>query len=585
MQIEAAADVLAHENLAEPELNVLLPNEDNYTVLLIQPRGQIESTDTGVHHRDPSLARRQFGKFLEDAKSTQADLVITPEYSLPWATLIEAITKKDTTPTKGKLWVLGCESIKYCELDAVRNELAPFAATLYEKLDGDSTRFTDPLAYVFLAPPASGHGNGLKPVVLVQFKTCAMGGDARHFETNGLQRGSLVYQFGTEQKLRLISLICSDALAFEDQHAKGIYRQSLIIHIQLNRNPRHPDFRRYRDHLFSYEGDATEVICLNWARDVEEWKPDGKEDWRNIGGSAWYLRPDRFGSCDQTLQSNHRLGLYYTWLKDSRAHALFFNYQPAVYKLIASKVAHIGVLAVKSYRRGPQLILNSAWCEDHSAWVAQTTVDDGFPAVVGESGNANEELKRIAADNPLQVERILALCSGQIASGDEWYEVDRLDSCVIDSCEVIRRLTFCQDTDAAATGFLHRRLRLCGILWNILMNPANLPPALKDLKDGFHYQWSLGSPHQNVLSVSGQRATAVYVGEDSGSAQLEKTKKNFRERLRRSFADADDRAAALDRLAIWYRNSEGAIALVDFRPHCAFDKMTDVSEYDIAREK
>jgi hypothetical protein len=584
MQIKAVADVLAGENLAEPELSVLLPDENNYTALLIQPRGQIESTDTGVRHRDPSLARRQFGKFLEDAKSIQADLVVTPEYSLPWATLIEAI-KENTIPTQGKLWVLGCESIKYCELDAVKDELAPFATTLYEKLDEDWTRFTDPLAYVFLAPPAAGHDNGPKLVVLVQFKTCAMGGDAHHFETNGLQRGSLVYQFGTEQKLRLISLICSDALAFEDHHAKGVYRQSLIIHIQLNRNPRHPDFRRYRDHLFSYEGDATEVICLNWARDVEEWKSDGKEDWRNIGGSAWYLRPDRFDSCDETLRSNHRLGLYYTWLKDSHAHALFFNYQPAVYKLITSKVAHIGVLAVKSYRRGPQLRVNFAWCEDHSTWVAQTTVDDGFSAVVGESGNANEELKQIATDNPLQVERILALCSGQIASGDEWYKVDRLDSCIIDSCEVIRRLTFCQDTDAAATGFRHRRLKLCGILWNILMNPDNLPPALKDLKDGFHYQWSLDSPHQNVLSVSGQRATAIYVGEDSTTAQIEETEKKVRECLRRFFVDPEKRGAALDRLAIWFRTTEGVPTLLDFHHHHAFNKVTDTSEFDFAREK
>ena len=65
-----------------------------------------------------------------------------------------------------------------------------------------------------------------------------MGGDVDHFEVNGLQLGNFVYQFGSDaQGLRLISLICSDAFAFDDEnHAPAIYHQSLIIHIQLNRD-------------------------------------------------------------------------------------------------------------------------------------------------------------------------------------------------------------------------------------------------------------------------------------------------------------------------------------------------------------
>jgi hypothetical protein len=42
MQTVAVAEVLAAEGLAAPVLNVLVPNEQNYSALLMQPQGDIE---------------------------------------------------------------------------------------------------------------------------------------------------------------------------------------------------------------------------------------------------------------------------------------------------------------------------------------------------------------------------------------------------------------------------------------------------------------------------------------------------------------------------------------------------------------
>lgn len=112
------------------------------------------------------IAERQFARFLMDAQETRADLVITPEYSMPWEILIAAI-KEGTTPAQGKLWVLGCESIKFRKLEALKQELAPFATVLYEPLQPDATRFTDPLAYVFFAPRLDDN-TGARLVVLVR---------------------------------------------------------------------------------------------------------------------------------------------------------------------------------------------------------------------------------------------------------------------------------------------------------------------------------------------------------------------------------------------------------------------------------
>ena len=582
MEIKQVTEVLIPAGLNPPALNVLIPNEDNYTALLMQPHGEIEASHTGVRNRNRDLARRQFERFLLDACESQADLVITPEYSMPWETLVEAV-KKSTIPNQGKLWALGCESTTLEHLETFREELAPFGTVLFEPLQKHPTRFINPLVYVFNTSSTNGDGTR-QTVLLVQFKTYPMG-DEEHFEVNGMQRGTWIYQFGgTDQRLRLVSLICSDVFAFDDSHAASIYKESLTLHIQLNPKPRHEQFRSYRDRLLGFQGDTTELICLNWASNVQQCCDEQITPWKNIAGSAWYLKPTKFDDRDLTLLANHRRGLYYTWLKPLRTHTLFFNYAPATFLLKATKVAHTAVRASLSRRRGPQLTRTCVWNEEASAWVEQNGAEDGFSAIVGESGNAEEELKRIAARNPLEVERVLALCAGKVEQGMEWYKVCHLDSCVIDMSEVICRLTFCQDTSRSANAFRIARLKRCGRLWNILDSGNSLPPALADFKQGFHLEWSEKSPHQNAISASGERATVIYMGEEANEAQVEAIAKMVAEYLHRTSPDADQSLAAKQRLAVWFRDDNGEIALHDHHRYVRIDQPRNTSEFDIGRE-
>jgi cytidine deaminase len=353
MEIIPVADILLKNALVTPLLNALIPNADNYKLLALQPHGDIEASADGVRNRDRILATSQFGKFLEYAKQTQADIVLTPEYSMPWDVLRKAISAGDG-PVQGKLWALGCESIKFCELESLKESLAPFATVIYEPLDANPTRFVSPLAYIFVSPPAADNGVA-KTVMLVQFKTHAMG-DPDHFEINGMLRGTRVYQFGgNEEQLKLVSLICADAFALTDNIASRIHNRALILHIQLNQNPRHECFLDCRGQLLRYNGDETEVLCLNWSEDVIMSISGHRRDWKNIAGSAWYLKSREFDDSDTTLCDNHRQGLYYTWLKPRRSHALFFNYKPAAFLFTTTKVAHIAVVGPVSRRRGPQL--------------------------------------------------------------------------------------------------------------------------------------------------------------------------------------------------------------------------------------
>lgn len=581
MDIKNVADILLENTIGTPILNALIPNADNYKLLALQPQGDIEVSAEGVRSRNRDLATKQFGKFLEYAKETQADIVITPEYSMPWGVLSATISE-GRGPVQGKLWALGCESIKFSELESLKHILAPFATVIYEPLDARSTRFVSPLAYIFVSPPAQDGGEA-KTVVLVQFKTHYMG-DPDHFEINGLLQGTRVYQFGgNEQNLTLVSLICADAFALNDGIAAAIHDRALILHIQLNQNPRHERFHGCRERLLQYSGDVTEVLCLNWSESVIMSINCQRKHWNNIAGSAWYLKTRDFDDRDITLCSNHRQGLYYTWLQPCRSHALFFNYKPAIFLFTATKVAHIAVPGSVSRRRGPQLIKTCRWNDEEDRWVEKTDSEDGFSAIVSESGNAQTNIKQLADANPINVERILALGAGEIENNEDWHKVNLLDSCVIDSSEIIQRVTFAQDTHDRARKFRRTRLRRCSRLWDIITS-GELPPSLSDLKPGFSFQWSNNSPHQNVVSKRGKLATVIYMGEECNLDHIKATEKNIANFLHRS-SDIDQSLSARQRFHIWYRDETGAIALHEPRRYLGIDRTGERSPVDIVREE
>jgi len=424
MEIKQVSAILAEVNIAEPVLNALIPNGTNYKVLLFQPQGVLEINHS-VKNKDRDLAQQQFAKFLTDAKKTNADVVVTPEYSLPWETLKESI-RSENIPSVGTIWVLGCESIKYSELDDFKQSLLPSTIMLYEIRPPDQDRFVCPLVYVFVAPTLADN-NILKTVVLVQFKT-EPSYDPDNLEANEMQRGNAVYQFGgTNNRLKLVSLICSDATGFTDAIADVIYNEALIIHIQLNMNPRHDHFLDCRWKLLRNEGDETEIICLNWAEGVEISSNDQTKKWKNISASAWYTKSKDFDIRDINICDNHKKGFYYTWHNKNYAHTMFINFKPGIFLVEATKVAHLGVRGTGPKRIGPRIIKTSYWDDANKNWKEQPLADDGFLEMVAQNGNAIPELISVASRSPIELERIMALSAGEIEE-ENWYEVQVLDS-------------------------------------------------------------------------------------------------------------------------------------------------------------
>jgi hypothetical protein len=581
MQIYSVTQLLADAGLTAPDLRVLNPNHENYTALLLQPQGKIEYDANGVRNADQELARKQYSAFLGDAVTQQAALAITPEYSMPWR-VFEDCLRGAVVPDLGALWVVGCESLTIAEMNAFRDHISEIATVLYEDLNPQPGRFLDPVAYVFTAQTAAD-GGAARLVILIQFKTCPMGDD-EHFEINGLQTGTRLYHFGDgTSQLRLATLICSDAFAFLDDHARKLYDRTLLIHIQLNSKPRQQQYRQYRSRLMQFGGDQTELICLNWAKDVYEKCGDTRKCWYNISGSAWYLRPDKYDCSDDTLTANHRNGLYYTWLTDPRCHALFFAYSPAVFLITASKVAHIGVPASLSRRRGPQLTATRVWDDAKAQWVPVPSVDDGFALIVAACGDASADIAVLAAAKPFCAERALALSAGQIPHYD-WHSLGKLDSCIISASEIVLRITACQDTEDEARLFRTRRLRTSHRVAALLR--TQLPAAIDDLRAGFKFDWSPQSPHTNVVSsASGRRATAIYLGDEHTADSAQAFAATAAEYIGRWESTANSIIEGKQRLHVWYRNDQGHDVPCDPYQYVQYDETHTESPFDITRSK
>lgn len=580
MQIHPISEILGEAGLAVPALQVLSPNHENYTALILQPEGDIEADANGVRNADQRIAGQQYGAFLNDASIEQSALAIAPEYSMPWRVLQESV-RAGVVPAEGSLWILGCESITLAELDVFRDGMADVATVLYEQLAQQPGRFLDPVVYVFSSRPLQANGN-LRLVIVVQFKTSPMG-DPGHFEINGLQVGSRVYVFGNgTTQLRLATLICSDALVLGDAHANELYHRTLLIHIQLNKSPRQAQYRRYRDKFFQYDGDETEVLCVNWAMGVHERCGDARTRWDYFPCSAWYLRPDKYDDKDPTLAANHKNGLYYTWLQDLRCRALFFAYIPAVFAITASKVAHHGVIASLSNRRGPMLTSTRVWDDGVKRWVVSNSIADGFAGIVNDGGDAAEDIQALASQNPFYAERTLALCAGQISASD-WYTAKKLDSCLITTSEVVRRITVCQDTADDAPLFRTRRLRTAHRVASILK--TQLPAALADLHDGFTFDWSPQSPHTNIKSAVGRRATAIYLGDEHTAETASTVAARAADHIGQWEKTPDAIIEGRQRLHIWYRDDQGNDVPCDPNRYIQYDESHTESPFDITRSK
>lgn len=270
MDLVDVKSFLASNRLNYPVLAVLQANEALYSALLIQPKAVMAVSNTSIANADRDEAEALFMKAISLAVQEKVELLVTPEYSLPWVILEQAL-RITGGPAEGNLWVLGCESYPLALLPQLKVRFAPWAVLLHEDLPVSSTpstaTFVDPVVYLFRTTLAQSGNSQL--VMLVQFKTY-VSGDPSNTEAICMAPGKQIYHFdGGRNEVSLLTLICSDTFAFEDRHVDFCYNGLLLLHIQLNDRPRDSDYVRYRSRLFRTREDVSEVVALNWAGNIE----------------------------------------------------------------------------------------------------------------------------------------------------------------------------------------------------------------------------------------------------------------------------------------------------------------------------
>jgi hypothetical protein len=587
MNVVQVAELLAnHGNRGDAlrmrRLTALDPRPDPYFALLCQPDGTIHASAARIGNSDGRGVLPMYRAFLNHAVDSQAQLAITPEYSMPWA-LVREILAGAARPPLGSLWVLGCESITPAELDALQLELEingnSGVRLIHEPFDPQRKAqkvFVDPIVFVFWAVDGASAD---VLCLLVQFKT-VVSRDPDHAELQSLYLGTDVYKFTAHAgDVSLLALICSDAFEFTDALVNEHCNDLLLVHVQLNQRPGYVDYSAYRSRLFSVASNNNiEVVCLNWAADVLV--EGGASPWNSIAGSAWYIAPRGVTTVDADVNQLHHDGMYYSVVGE-RWQAFYLNYGPHTLLLRKQAVFARGP-QVLAPRIAPQVVERRVWSAKGAAWTA-VKADDGFGTFIQAYAALRKTLPQMCEQDPLAVERALELLEGPLGNVDEWYTLRELNALKVADEESIRLVTVSQETDARRRGvaFRRERARCAQAAVTIPGQAVTWPTPVVDLAAGFRYRWAIADPHSNVEPVAGGKPAAfVFLGDDPEAdtlaniyAKISKARKVHAciASVKAGLDPSDAASQAEDRLCVVYRQNH---ALQFYRP-AGYASITD----------
>ena len=554
MEFELISNYLENEGLHCPSLEILKQDHNLYNSLFYQPKGEVEATDEHIGNTDKQRANNKIVDFFELAINKGVELAATPEYSCPWDT-ISSLIDESILPSENNLWVIGCESIEARELNEFVEEYDDIA-WLYEEdlVDGnlDSDNFLDPVCYLFKTRTAEGQ---IKNLGLIQFKTHTMGGI--ELERDNMITGNTTYVLRNEQESsRLFTLICSDSLSLnEGVNLYDGFRNNphIIIHLQLNQKPNHPSIRPYRGHIYGMNLDDKEVICLNWSRDTLM----NGEHFNDYGGTAYYIQSDDVKLEDKRLNSNYKLGLYYTYWDERYTNIYYLNYDEHVFYIRSTKPSQIESPVVNRNRTGPEMLGSYVWKD--GGWKSIDIVDSGFKSLCESIENADQDIEfdLLKSDQigSTDIERLIALSTGN-AKEENWYSVKKNQFFKVNDEEKISRITFPQNPNENIKQNRRAYLHKYAYLKNtIIKNGENFPDNLQDLKDNciIKYRPNTFEDHYgyNIYPKdveSSAPASGIFIGQTDQSV-ARKLLDKMREAIK------DDHSGK--RIIIWFKDVNG----------------------------
>jgi hypothetical protein len=489
---------LKPHGLQAPAFHFLTPDEERYSVLLYQPTAEIEYDPSfGLRSKDRPQAKLKFLKFLQLAASSSASIATCPEYSCPWDALFEFVDS-GKRPEVGTLWALGCEALSLSDLKGLqaRCDERKVALVLDEPQSvEDGKTFVDPLCYLFVAQKSKTKD---QLVMVVQLKTEAMGDKEEGFEPDSLRCGRTIYKFrnAANTSITFFSLICSDVLTFGRGGAHPLRveiekeESLLLLHLQLNGEPRQNDYVKYREFCMQ-ERSNKDILCLNWGRGtVLQREGEGKKHELKNSCSALYAKELDTSVKSTNIQSAQRAGLYLTHWKTPRSYVAFVNFEEVLVTLALRKPSQIGASQPQRKRDMPKVVAARAWngaindFDEPSAAKMLSSVDGccgmEIPHDLLQQSQVCAPLVNTFAKNPFDLERLVALSTNRAFRfkpiGDfVWPSVEAIESFVLGPEESIRRLTFIQDQCADASSYRKKTLMLFAVFDSARQTKANFP--------------------------------------------------------------------------------------------------------------
>lgn len=461
-----------------PELTVLKASSQRLSVLLYQHTGKLLATKEKIGNATDVSG--QLDEFFNLARSSKAELVLTPEYCCPINRLQCVLDASANWPGKKRLWVIGGESITLEDLNSLRDKYENGNVKVCfddSVLDG-TKNFLCPLFYIFR------EGQHLHVVIQFKVSHCGVWSDAK-IESENIILGEKIYVFGRKDGVRLFSLICADAMIFSTIKTQDWmeWRDApyLILNPQLNPEPKHPLFIDFRKIVMNVE--HKEIITLNWNANSKGHHGDLMSFGHSRSGLVISSKEIELKET-KTMIENHKKGLSYFKFDAPDRHAFFCNSLVDAFLLNIHAVVIRDVTRPQARKDAPVVEGCYLFSDEFKLLPKEDVVTTAFMQFLQNNKCVNHFLNNPAACI-LEKERLVTLSAGEILKGDsEWYKVPNLFSIRLEeSYEINNRITLFEDRDRYSKWQRKRFLRAVKKLDGILKDERYLPKSMEALKD------------------------------------------------------------------------------------------------------
>jgi len=366
-QFKYVEDLFSELSITPPNLNFYSGDPQTFSLLRLQCSGELEHSENSGFIIKNHGSDELYKDFIRKAKSENPDIILTPEYSFPFRVLKEIIENK-WYPNHGQLWCLGCEGI---QLDYFYELMKTFedsgVMVLNHALDLANLKvFINALIYVFV-----NENDTL--FILPQLKTTAASDRDSCCEEFGMSKGNVIYKFGKNQCNQLCSIICSDALNKGLLTVNNIVSGNenvILLHPQLNPEPRHGTFRSLRRNLYeASQCNNLIYITANWAAGTISKHVETKTEIKfNIPWSCIYTKnkSKEWPEEHSIRQRNYLIGLSFGFINNCKLR-VWYSIKTENVQLIQIKKPRITTACAKEIKN--DVIGSKLFVKDGLRWV------------------------------------------------------------------------------------------------------------------------------------------------------------------------------------------------------------------------